>query len=201
MNNLAAYVLAGGKSTRMGTDKAFLPWGTGTLLEHALSLAGAVATHVSILGDAGKFARFGPVIEDLYPSRGPLGGIHAALVSSTSQWNLLIAVDLPFLRPQFLDYLTTRARESGAAVIVPRAAGGLQPLCAVYRREFARIAEQSLAEGKNKIDPLFGQVKTRIIDEVELVRDGFSPEMFRNLNTPEDLEHARRVSIRPERSE
>ena len=201
MNNLAAYVLAGGKSTRMGTDKAFLPWGTGTLLEHALSLAGAVATHVSILGDAGKFARFGPVIGDLYPSRGPLGGIHAALVSSTSQWNLLIAVDLPFLRPQFLDYLTTRARESGAAVIVPRAAGGLQPLCAVYRREFARIAEQSLAEGKNKIDPLFGQVKTRIIDEVELVRDGFSPEMFRNLNTPEDLEHARRVSIRPERSE
>jgi molybdenum cofactor guanylyltransferase len=200
MNDLAAFVLAGGKSTRMGADKAFLSWGTGTLLDHALKLAGTVAD-VRILGDAKKFASLGAVIEDLYANRGPLGGIHAALANSTSQWNLVIAVDLPFLVPRFLDYLISQARESGALVTVPRAGGGFQPLCAVYQREFARTAEQSLAEGQNKIDLLFAKVETRIIEEHELIRGGFSAEMFRNLNTPADWEQAKQGSIRKEKSE
>jgi molybdenum cofactor guanylyltransferase len=201
MNDLTAFILAGGKSTRMGTDKAFLPWATGTLLDHALKLVGTVAADVRILGDAKKFASLGAVIEDLYANRGPLGGIHAALANSTSQWNLVIAVDLPFLVPRFLDYLISQARESGALVTVPRAGGGFQPLCAVYQREFARTAEQSLAEGQNKIDLLFAKVETRIIEEHELIRGGFSAEMFRNLNTPADWEQAKQGSIRKEKSE
>ena len=187
------FILAGGKSSRMGSDKAFLRLGDETLLSRALKVAGAVAGEVRIVGDARKFAAFGRVIEDVYRDRGPLGGIHGALSSSATELNLMLAVDLPFVGSDFLEYLLLRARESGAMVTVPRAGGGLQPLCAAYRRRFAEVAEQSLREEKNKIDSLFATVETRVIEEDELVRAGFSAGMFRNLNTPEELEKAKRL--------
>ena len=187
---VAVFVLAGGKSTRMGSDKAFLRLGDETLLSRALKTAGAVSADVRIVGDAQKFAAFGRVVEDVYRDRGPLGGIHAALSSSTAELNLMLAVDLPFVKPEFLGYLLSRARESGAMVTVPRAGGGLQPLCAVYRRGFADVAEQSLREGNNKIDSLFAEVETCVIEEDELARAGFSAGMFHNLNTPEEFDKA-----------
>lgn len=194
-NDLTAFVLAGGKSTRMGADKAFLRWGEETLLDSTLKLARAVAGEVRIVGDAKKFGGFGcVVVEDVYRDRGPLGGIHAALSGSGSELNLMLAVDLPLMRPEFLSYLIVQAREAGATVTVPNAAGGLQPLCAIYRREFAVTAEESLRAGKNKIDPLFAKVRTRVVEEEELVRAGFAAEMFRNVNTPEDVEQAKRAT-------
>jgi len=183
---VAAFVLAGGKSTRMGKDKAFLELGGRTLLAHALDLAGTVARDVRIVGEANKFAAFGSVVEDVYHERGPLGGIHAALASTTTELNLMLAVDLPYLQPEFLQYLISEARRTGAVVTVARAGGGLQPLCALYRRAFADVAERSLREGRNKIDRLFTELETRVVSEEELSQAGFSGEMFRNLNTPED---------------
>jgi molybdenum cofactor guanylyltransferase len=191
VNDATAFVLAGGKSSRMGSDKAFLQLGGETLLSRALRAAGAVAGEVKIVGDADKFASFGPVVEDIYRACGPLGGIHAALSSSATELNLMLAVDLPFVTLEFLEYLIPRARESGATVTIPRVGGGLQPLCAVYRREFAGVAGQALLEGKNKIDLLFTKGETRVIQENELMQAGFSSDMFRNLNTPEELEKAR----------
>jgi len=176
----------------MGSDKAFLQLGDETLLSRALKSARAIAGEVRIVGDAKKFADFGRVVEDVYRGHGPLGGIHGALSSSATELNLILAVDLPFVVPELLEYLLLRARESSATITVPRAAGGLQPLCAAYRRGFAEVAEQSLRQGKNKIDSLFASVGTRVIEEDELVRAGFSVEMFRNLNTPEELEKAKR---------
>ena len=188
---VTAFVLAGGKSSRMGSDKAFLQLREETLLSRALKIAVAVAEQVRIVGDAGKFAAFGRVVEDVYRDRGPLGGIHAALSSSTAQWNLVLAVDLPFAEKELLRYLLLRAQKSGATVTVPRVGGRLQPLCAVYQRKFAEIAERSLRDGENKIDLLFAKVETCVIEEDDLARAGFPAEMFRNLNTPEELERAR----------
>jgi len=185
-----AFILAGGKSSRMGRDKAFLQLRDETLLAHALKLVGAVAEEVRIVGDATKFSPFGRVVEDVYRNRGPLGGIHAALSASSTDLNLMLAVDLPFVDADFLQYLLSRARESTAIVTLPRAAGGLQPLCAVYRRPFAEIAEEALRNGRNKIDSLFAKAGTCVIEDDELVRAGFSSEMFHNLNTPDDLKKA-----------
>ncbi len=196
---MTAFVLAGGKSSRMGSDKAFLQLGEETLLSRALKVAAAVAQEVRIVGDAKKFAAFGQVVEDVYRDRGPLGGIHAALSSSATEWNLMLAVDLPFIEPEFFRYVLLRARESDATVTVPRAGGGLQPLCAVYHRKFAEVAEESLRDGKNKIDWLFAKVETRVIEEDELARAGFSAEMFRNVNTPEELEMAKSLHLGPDR--
>jgi len=189
-NTITGFVLAGGESTRMGSDKAFLQFGGETLLARSLKLAGAVCAEVRIVGSAARFAGHGTVVEDIFPKRGPLGGIHAALAASSTDLNLLLAVDLPLIEVRFLEYLVARARQCDALVTVPRASGGWQPLCAVYRKAFAQTAEAALRQGKNKIDALFASVKTEVISEDELARAAFSPTMFRNLNTPKDWEWA-----------
>ena len=192
MDGLSGFVLAGGQSSRMRTDKALIALNGRTLLEQALENLSKIASEVWILGSREKFGQFGTVIEDEFPGHGPLGGIHAALRTSRQDLNLILAVDMPFVEVRFFEYIAKEAQRSAAVVTVPRAGGGWQPLCAVYRRKFAEIAEPALRAGKNKIDPLFGQVPVRVVEEPELNEHDFAIEMFRNLNTPEDLSAARR---------
>jgi len=188
--DVAAFVLAGGKSTRMGSDKAFVLLDGRTLLDCALELARSVTREVCIAGNAAKFAAFAPVVEDIFRECGPLGGIHAALRASTAELNLVLAVDLPFLSSALLEFLINKARRSDAMVTVPRAEGRLQPLCAVYRRKFGDAAEQALLAGRYKIGAVIEEVRRCVVDEEELQISGFAVEMFRNLNTREDLASA-----------
>ena len=193
--DVAAFILGGGKSTRMGTDKAFVLLDGRTLLQRALDLARLLTSDVRIVGDRGKFAQFAPVVEDVFRDCGPLGGIHAALKASSAELNLILAVDVPFLSTALLEYLIMCARNSAnATVAVAQAAGRLQPLCAVYRPQFADAAENSLRSGHYKIDALFAAPHTRIVAEKELESAGFSSSMFRNLNTPGELEAVRNES-------
>jgi phospholipid/cholesterol/gamma-HCH transport system ATP-binding protein len=161
-----------------------------TLLERAIDLARSVTPDVRIVGDPSRFASFAPVVEDVFTDRGPLAGIHAALRSSPADLNLVLAVDVPLVSRALLQYLITRARTSGATVTVVRTNGGWQPLCAVYRREFAGAAQTALEAGRYKIDTLFASQPTLVIEEDELQAQGFSSKMFRNLNTQADLANA-----------
>lgn len=191
-SDVSAFILAGGKSSRMGTEKAFVEFDGRTLLARALDLARSASSNVRIVGSQEKFSPLGPVVEDVFRDCGPLGGIHAALLTSVTELNLVLAVDMPFVSREFLAYLIGRARSTPeAAVVVPRCAGGLQPLSAVYRREFAVGAENALRGGRNRIDVLFNVVPTRVIEEEELEGAGFPRDIFRNLNAPEDL-HAQK---------
>lgn len=191
MADVSAFILAGGKSTRMGADKAFVLLRGRTLLARMLEAARLLTPNVHIVGDPAKYSAFAPVVEDIFPSCGPLGGIHAALRSSTTDLNLILAVDTPFVSLALLQFLLTRARTSpDALVTVAQANGGLQPLCAVYRRGFASAAEQALRTGRHKIDALFDPASTQVIGETELESAGFSVNIFRNLNTPDELVRA-----------
>ncbi|MFZ0277134.1 MAG: molybdenum cofactor guanylyltransferase [Candidatus Sulfotelmatobacter sp.] len=191
--DVSVFILAGGKSTRMGTDKAFVEYEGRPLLARTLDVARSVASGVWIVGSKEKFAGFAPVVEDVFRDYGPLGGIHAALLGSLTELNLMLAVDMPFVSQAFLQYLITRARGApDAAVIVPRSDGRRQPLCAIYRREFAEIADRALRARQNRIDRLFEQVHTRVIEQEESEGAGFSTAIFRNLNTPEELEAEKR---------
>jgi molybdopterin-guanine dinucleotide biosynthesis protein A len=172
----------------MGEDKAFLRLGDETLLSRVLNLAKSLTPNVRIVGVTEKFAKLGAVVEDVYPDRGPLGGIHAALLSTKTALNLMLAVDTPFIERGSLEFLISEARQSDAVVTVPRSGGRMHPLCAVYRKEFAAVAEQSMNLGQNRIDVLFSSVKTRVVEEAELLPLGWCPEMFRNLNTPGEWE-------------
>jgi molybdenum cofactor guanylyltransferase len=209
--DLTGFVLAGGKSTRMGRDKAALALDGCPLLDHAVGVLRQVAHAVGILGSKHLYSDHGaPVVEDIFPGCGPLSGIHAALSHTRTEFNLIIAVDTPFLSPRFLTFLAERAIRSGAAVTTPEIAGYRQPLCSVYSREFLPIAEQALKSAgprdhpeqepratatksaDYKIVPLFPAGRTLVINEGEMARFAFTPEMFENLNTPDDLERARR---------
>jgi molybdopterin-guanine dinucleotide biosynthesis protein A len=191
--DVTAFILAGGKSTRMGVDKAFLDFDGRTLLARALDLARSVTAEVRIVGSREKFAPFAPVVEDIFPAHGPLGGIHAALRSSHANLNLMLAVDAPFVSRTLLQYLLGEAHHMPeATVVVPCCNGHRQPLCAVYQREFAEAAEKALLAGKNRIDVLFDMVKSRVIGEEELERAGFSAALFCNLNTPADVAEKRK---------
>jgi molybdopterin-guanine dinucleotide biosynthesis protein A len=190
---VTAFILAGGKSARMGVDKAFVDFDGRTLLARVLDVARSVTSDVRIVGSHEKFGAFAPVVEDVFRECGPLGGIHAALRASPAELNLMLAVDTPFVPELLLRYLIDHARSTPEArVVVPRAGGRWQPLCAIYRRDFADAAENALRAGCNRIDPLFDVVKTLVIEEEELTGAAFSPAIFRNLNTVEELEAEKR---------
>lgn len=191
--DMTAFVLAGGKSTRMGSDKAFLELNGKTLLQRALQTARAITPEAMIVGERARFSRFAPVVEDIFRNRGPLGAIHAALNVTATDLNLVLAVDLAFIKSKFLEFLFKRsqlAENAASLVVVPRNGHGFQPLCAFYRKQFGNVAEQALKRGENKIDSLFQEIQITTIGEPEIVRAGFSPDIFQNLNTPEDLAKA-----------
>jgi molybdenum cofactor guanylyltransferase len=176
----------------MGANKAFLELAGKLLIVRAVELVRETAPEVKIVGDPRKFAVFGSVIEDVYCDRGPLGGIHAALADSKAEWNLILAVDLPFVPVPFLKYLLARAESSGATVTVPYVDEYFQPLCGVYRKPFLSAADRALSRGKNKIDQLFHEVSLCAISQEDMTANGFDASIFRNLNTPEEWEAAAR---------
>jgi molybdopterin-guanine dinucleotide biosynthesis protein A len=185
------FVLAGGKSSRMGTDKAFLNFRGQALLHRALVVMGEACEKVTIVGDPVKFAeyestKYGPVLADIFPGCGPLAGIHSALSQSAAELNLMLAVDMPLVSRELLHFLWAVSETNSAVATVPRVGNGLHPLCAVYRREFSVAAEQALRAGKYKIDALFSSVSLRVIDENELAAAGFAVKSFFNVNTPQD---------------
>ena len=193
-HHATGFVLAGGKSSRMGANKALLSLDGTTLLQRTRQVLEAVCQNVFILGPLELYGGFGGCYEDVYPNCGPLGGIHVALLHSKTHFNLITAVDTPFLAPDFLSYMLERAMQSSAMVTAPQIGAYAEPVCAVYSRDFLPIAEAALKAGNYKIVPLFPREQTLIITEAELGQFALGPEMFDNLNTPEDFERARRRS-------
>jgi molybdopterin-guanine dinucleotide biosynthesis protein A len=188
---VSAFILAGGRSSRMGEDKALLTFGGRSLLQRALDTAAPVAADLCIVGAKERYGSFGRVIEDIYPGCGPLGGIHAALTSTSTELNLLLSVDMPLMSAAFLAWLVETAARATELIVVPDAAGGPQPLCAMYRRAVASAAEEALKAGDYKVGHLFSRVPTRMLGEHEIVAAGFPPEIFRNINTREEYAQCR----------
>jgi molybdenum cofactor guanylyltransferase len=186
VGSVTAFVLAGGRSSRMGVDKALLAFRDQTLLSRALQTATEASGRVVIIGPRERYATCGDVVEDIYTDCGPLGGIHAALCATETELNLVLSVDMPLMTAEFLQWLLERARAASELIVVPDALGGPQPLCAVYRRRLYALAEQALRDGDYKIGHLFQRVPTRYISEVEIREAGFLPQVFCNVNTVEE---------------
>ncbi len=190
-DDVTVYVLTGGKSERMGMDKALLRLPSGeTMMEHAIAVGASVAREVCIVGPRERYAAYawaGRIVEDRFPGQGPLAGIHAALKESQTEWNVMMAVDMPLVTTSLLGWMIARAKECGATVTVAETGGRTQTLLGVYRREFAEVAEQALKERRNKIEPLYQQVTTRIVGEAELREAAFGVELFGNCNTMEEM--------------
>ena len=198
MEAITGFIIAGGKSSRMGTEKALLSIHGKTLIDHAIAQAHSICQDILIVGPKETFSAYGRIVTDVFKHCGPLGGVHAALGRTQTDLNLMIAVDTPFISKAFLVYLAEEAARNQALVTVPRTRSGLQPLCAIYRKDFLPVAEKALREERLKLDALFHPATTHVIDleHEEMVQRGFTAGLFDNLNTREDYERVRRETAR-----
>jgi len=194
MANGGAIVLAGGRSVRMGQDKALLRTHGLTLLETVVSVLILLADEIVIVADRADKYELPDcrVVGDLYPEIGPLGGILTGLHTLGPGHHLVVACDMPALQPALLRLLLASAG-SEWDVIVPEVEGRLEPLCAVYA-DTAIPALQAYLEGGGRAlqRALQTEVRTRRIPETELRRYDPSLLTFTNLNTPDDLERLQR---------
>lgn len=190
MASLAAFVLAGGRSSRMGSDKALLQWrGEALLARQARLLEAAVCGgNVAIVGSPARYGAFGfPVVEDLRPGGdGPLAGIEAALASPyASEWNLVVACDMPRVDELLIGRLLDRIAEAGPDTdcILARSLRGPEPLCSIYRRRFVGVASRQLDAGRRKV--------REALDGLELIHFDIDNEAaLANLNTPAEWQAA-----------
>ena len=186
-----AIILAGGKSARMGEDKAFLRFGDSTLIERIL---GELRPHfedmILVSNHPERFMHLEDVriVSDVHPGQGPLGGIFSGLLASRGHHNLVVSCDMPFLNHLLLDYMWS-LREWGD-VVVPLTHEALSPMCAIYAREVLPALASALAAGERKVMGLYPKLRVHYIREDEL--KAYDPELrsFRNLNTPADYRAA-----------
>ena len=168
----------------MGRDKALLPFAGGTLAEFVAGTVVSVTGQVVLVGDPDLYHDLGyPVIPDRYPGEGPLGGILTALDHTQSDWNLVVACDMPGISGEFLSRILEAAEKSTNDVLLPIGPGGRpEPLCAAYHRRALTALESAFASGERKITRGLQAVRT-----ARLVIPELAP--FQNVNTPEDWAH------------
>jgi molybdenum cofactor guanylyltransferase len=189
---LGGFVLAGGKSSRMGTDKALLTVGGATLLARAVSLLEPLARAVVIVGPPRLQKETNvKVVPDAYPECGPLGGIATALAAAEQKWNLIIACDLPYLTDEWLQYLIQRATISDGEAVMAENKKGWEPLCAMYRHSLGAKISAALERGVRKVTVGLVDAKVEIVSRAEWKRFDPRGRLFKNVNAPEDYEEAR----------
>lgn len=146
------WVLAGGRSLRMGRDKAKVELGGRPLLEHMLKKLQAMGLRTGVAGLREPVKGVAAVLlPDSYPGCGPLSGMETVLSNSGAAVALVVGVDLPLLETEFLDWMVRRAAATGAMATIPRLLGEPQPLCAVYRCELLGGVRKALEDGDYKM--------------------------------------------------
>lgn len=194
---VAAYLLAGGTSARMGREKALLALGGVPMILRTARLVEPLVGSVTVVGPPERFVPLDlDAVADAEPGLGPLGGIATALAHTHSDWNLVLACDLPYLTAAWLEYLIARARESDDDALLPHseAAGMLlpEPLCAMYHRRCRTALEAALARGVRKVTDGLAGLRIAVIPPGEWKAFDSSGWLFKNMNSPEDYRQAQR---------
>jgi molybdopterin-guanine dinucleotide biosynthesis protein A len=192
VSKVVAYVLAGGQSRRMGRDKALLPWGEATLLDHSLSRLREATTRAPAIlsGPEPRHADRGvPVFPDAVAEAGPLGGVLTGLerLPPDADYGLFLAVDLPLVPVDLLRRLASRA-EQGIDAVVAISPSGPEPLCAVYGRTCLEAVRQSVEAGELKMTSFWTKVCVHALYELALAEFGDPRSLFRNVNSVSDYQ-------------
>jgi molybdopterin-guanine dinucleotide biosynthesis protein A len=176
----AGFVLAGGRSSRMGRDKAMLPIGGTFLLKETYRKVQNAAGSAVVVGAPQRYQGLGMALAaDLVEGCGPLGGLYTALKLSSKPWNLVVACDMPGLTQEFLGDLLRAARERNAVCLVPVTGSCLHPLCAVYRRDAIFEVEVAILNKSLKMHDLL----TKLDAARWPLKDA---NLVGNVNTPAD---------------
>ena len=183
---VTAIILVGGKSRRMGLNKAFLKYGSTTFIEHQVMMLSKIFDEIILsANDAKAYTSLKlPIVSDIMPEKGPLSGICAGLKRATSSHAFVIACDMPFINEKLILYL--KSQINGYDVVVPQTNRGLEPMHAFYSKNCIQPMYRCLEEGRLRIIDFFSEVKVKIVDEKEFAGLDASMLSLINLNTPEE---------------
>lgn len=186
-------ILAGGKNSRMGENKAFLKVGKKKIIDRLVEKLKKDLEQVIIVTNERACYDYleVDVISDIIPGMGPLSGIHAGLKNARYEHALVMACDMPFVEGELGLLLMEEA--TGFDVVVPQIGEHLQPLFAVYAKNCIKPIEDCLKNSIYKVAAFYPQVKVNYVSEEKIAALSDIEKVFINVNTPKDLERARSI--------
>lgn len=190
VTELTVAIMAGGQSSRMGADKSFVLFDGRPMIEVVLeAVSGLGGETLLITNKPADYAHLNlPMVSDLYPDHGPLGGIYTAVHAATHFHTLVVACDMPWLNRPLLEHMITLCQT--ADVIVPRWKKYPEPLHAIYSKACLAPIEAKLKAKRLKITGFFGQVAVRFVEREEIELFDRNGRSFANINSPADLQQA-----------
>jgi molybdopterin-guanine dinucleotide biosynthesis protein A len=194
---LSVVIQAGGQSRRMGRDKALVQFMGEPLIQRGLNRLRPIADEMLVTTNKpGDYEFLGvPLVEDLVPGRGALGGLYTALEAASHPLVAVVACDMPFLNPTLLIAQRAILQTTASDAVIPDNGKGLEPFHALYRRATCLPAVRTAIEQNHwRVDAWFGRVKLYYLSPAMVTQ--YDPEMlsFFNINTPEDLAEAERIA-------
>lgn len=181
---ITAIILAGGKSSRMNEDKGLVYFNGKILVEHVIESVKKLTANIIIITANAAYKQFGyPCLEDEMKDKGPLAGILTGLVNSSTQKNLFVGCDMPFLSENLLSGLINNSGDED--VLLTEHLGKAEPLCSIYNRSCITHLRSQLEQNQLKITNAFEGLKTRVISFDK--EDWFKGNEFSNINSPEEL--------------
>ena len=182
---ISGFVIAGGNSRRMGTNKALLLFEGKPLLQHIINTIEPFCDKVFISGQKADYTRLGiKMVPDLYSDCGPIAGIFSALNYSVSDWNLLVSVDVPFVNDELFLFLISNI--GGYDCIIPTNSSGFEPLIGLYNRRTLPVIEEMIKSRDYRLTNLLSKINTRYVDCSHLIKK--YPRLFMNINRMEDYQ-------------
>lgn len=181
------YILAGGKSSRMGTDKGLLMIEGKAMIQYVIEQMQLVFDNLVIVSNNSEYEKFGlEVIPDLIKNIGPAGGIYTVLEHSDSQLNFVVSCDMPFISKGAIEFIIENSNES--QIVLLENQGNLEPLFGIYANDCEAIWLELIEEGKVKLQDMIKNFKLKIIpiENNEIFKDSF----FKNINTKADFDNA-----------
>ncbi len=180
---IGCVILAGGKSSRMGTDKALLEINGTNFIGQIAEEMDEFEEKIVARGNNGDLPDISwRMVSDIYPERGPIGGLHAALTACESEALFCLSCDMPLMRRSLIRYLCGIILEEYDAVVVRERDGRVHPLCAVYRKSMAQILEQQILEGNNRLMSVLDKIRVKFVN-IDAPKDA---QQLRNVNTPKE---------------
>ncbi len=192
---IPAIVLAGGKNRRLGRSKALESIGGKSIIVRVVERLESLTSHILIVTSREQLnfpvACKAEILVDIYPGKGPLGGLYTGLLASRSPRSAVVACDMPFLNQTLLSYMMQIS--ASFDLVVPRLNNMVEPLHAVYSKDCLASIEHLLKLGRLSVLELLTLVNVRYVEAEEINR--FDPEhlSFFNVNTEDDLEKARKL--------
>ena len=180
-------ILSGGKSVRMGENKAFIKIDGISIINRIVTLFNELFEEIIIVTNEKElfFSLDSKIYPDLIPDKGALGGLYTGIFFSTFPFSFCVACDMPFINKSIVHYLIQNLKEYD--VIVPRTKDGLQPLHAIYSKNCLRPIKNIIEQGKYKILDFYHLVRVKIVDEEDFIQLDPKRESFLNINTPDEL--------------